>query len=57
MNITSFPQKHVVGSVAILEDRLILGLLERHHCCRDVSSEQLDLEYDNYRLWGIHKVG
>ena len=50
MNITLFPQKHVAGSVAVLEDELILGLLERHYYYRDVSLEQLDLEYDNYRL-------
>ena len=57
MNIISFPQKHVAGSVAVLEDKLILELLERHYYYRDVSLEQLDLEYDNYRLWDIHEVG
>ena len=50
MNIILFPQKHVAGSVAVLEDKLILELLERHYYYRNVSLEQLDLEYDNYRL-------
>ena len=29
-----------------MEDRLILGLLEIHHCYSDISSEWLDLRYD-----------
>jgi len=32
--------------MAIIEDRLVMGLLVRHHRRRDMSSEQVDLGYD-----------
>ena len=32
--------------MVIIEDRLILGLLEIHHCYSNISSEWLDLRYD-----------
>ena len=37
---------HVIGKTAVMKDRLLLDILRRHHHCRDVSLEWIDLTYD-----------
>jgi len=51
--IASLPWGHVAGRMAIIEDRLVMGLLGRHHHCGNMSSEQVDLGYDTALInWG-----
>ena len=51
--IASLPWGHVAGRMAIIEDRLVMGLLGRHHRRGNMSLEQVDMGYDIALInWG-----